>query len=360
VARRPGIVVAARYRRGVTVPAADGPEEPDGPGEPDEPDARRRIRYAFLRSVRVSPASLAAGLVALSAVIVLVVYVSRLPQRIADSSQFHWGWAVAAALVAPVVYLGNAVSLWAAARRCPPFGRTVQLGAAEALTLLVTPANMGSATIRIRFLSRTGLDQPAAAAATGIYTFLTTVVSTTAVAISTAVAAKTIDADALAEDLPSSQWHLFVIGGALAVATVVAVRAPATRRRMLRWLTDAARYLRAAVADPRSATMITGGELLTMSGQVGCLALLLLAVGASVNVAVLVILTQFAFTATTAVPVPGGLGIPDAILIAGLVSSGTNRQGAIIAAFGYRLLTYWLPSLPGAALLYDLYRRRLV
>ena len=47
------------------------------------------------------------------------------------------------------------------------------------------------------------------------------------------------------------------------------------------------------------------------------------------------------------VPIPGGLGPTEALMIAGLTALGTAPTVAVAATLAARLLTYWLPVLPG-------------
>jgi undecaprenyl-diphosphatase len=48
-----------------------------------------------------------------------------------------------------------------------------------------------------------------------------------------------------------------------------------------------------------------------------------------------------------AAPTPGGLGAMEAALVAGLTGLGMDSGIAVAAVLSYRLLTYWLPILPG-------------
>lgn len=49
-----------------------------------------------------------------------------------------------------------------------------------------------------------------------------------------------------------------------------------------------------------------------------------------------------------AVPTPGGLAGVEAGLVAGLMAFGAPFQAALTVTLGFRLVTYWLPILPGA------------
>ena len=60
------------------------------------------------------------------------------------------------------------------------------------------------------------------------------------------------------------------------------------------------------------------------------------------------------------IPSPGGFGGLDVALVAALASLGTPTTHAIAAVIGYRLLTVWIPLLPGAATLAVMLHRRLI
>jgi len=63
---------------------------------------------------------------------------------------------------------------------------------------------------------------------------------------------------------------------------------------------------------------------------------------------------------SAAAPTPGGLGAMEAALVAGLTHLGLHDGKAVASVLTFRLLTYWLPILPGYLALHDLRRRNLV
>lgn len=314
----------------------------------------------LVRRLHVTPRVFLGGIVAIAVVVALVVWSSHLPRDISQTATFTWWWVAPAAAVVVLMWVGYAISLAAAANWRPPFWRTVQLEVAEALTLVVTPMSTGSLTLSIRFLTRTGMTTSEAAGASGLSSFLTTLVSGLALPVAAALAASTLDTSELKKDVPSGLWELLVAVLVLAVVVTVAVRAPTLRTKAAHSVEQAGRYVRTVVAHPSTGLAVAGGELVTMAGQVACAAFLLKAVGAPVHLAALVVITQLAGAASSVVPVPGGLGAPEAVLIAGLTSIGVPHAPAIVASLLYRMLTYWLPMLPGAGALYDLFRRNYV
>lgn len=314
----------------------------------------------LVRRLHVTPGMFVGGVVAIVVVVALVVWSSHLLRDISQTATFGWWWVVAATVVVALMWVGYAVSLAAAANWHPPFLRTVQLEVAEALTLVVTPMSTGSLTLSIRFLTRTGMTTPEAAGASGLSSFLTTLVSGLSLPVAAALAAGTLDTAQLKKDVPSGLWEVLAAVLLLAVVVTVVVRAPRLREAAAHWAEQAGRYVRTVVAHPSTGLAVAGGELVTMAGQVACAAFLLTAVGAPVHLAALVVITQLAGAASSVVPVPGGLGAPEAVLIAGLTSIGVEHGSAIVVSLLYRMLTYWLPMLPGVAALYDLFRRNYV
>ncbi|MYR58779.1 TIGR00374 family protein, partial [Streptomyces sp. SID625] len=67
-----------------------------------------------------------------------------------------------------------------------------------------------------------------------------------------------------------------------------------------------------------------------------------------------------ASSAAALLPTPGGLGSLDAALAFALTSAGAPGTAAASAVLGYRLLTVWLPLIPGLLVLGALIRRRAV
>ena len=51
----------------------------------------------------------------------------------------------------------------------------------------------------------------------------------------------------------------------------------------------------------------------------------------------------------SAIPLtPGGLGVVEVALVAITVGFGSPRATAVLAVLGYRVVSYWLPLIPGA------------
>jgi uncharacterized protein (TIRG00374 family) len=70
------------------------------------------------------------------------------------------------------------------------------------------------------------------------------------------------------------------------------------------------------------------------------------------QISVLAVITVFVVGQTLGhvAPIPGGLGPTEALMVAGLTALGVAPTVAVASVLANRLLTYWLPVLPGIAM----------
>jgi len=315
---------------------------------------------SVVRRFRFSPVTLAVGIITFSAIVGFVLWATDLPKYLTTPGAVDWWFVALAAVAGALQYTGFAVQISGAADRPLPFIRTNELEWAEAFTFVVTPESSGSLALSVRFLMKRGFSSADASGATGLSSFLTTCVAAVCLAVAAAIAAATLDVQALKQEVPSGTWEVIAAVIAAAVIATMAVKLPRFRNWAKHWAEQAGRYVRTVLAHPRRGFTIVAGELISLAAQTACLCLLLVAMRAPVNVAAVIVITQIAGTATSVVPFPGGLGAPEAILVAGLVAIGVEHQAAITASLTYRMITYWLPPIPGLIALYDLHRRQYV
>ena len=95
-------------------------------------------------------------------------------------------------------------------------------------------------------------------------------------------------------------------------------------------------------------------------GYAWCLTACGRAFGGDAPFASIVVVNWAATTLGNVAPVPGGLGVAEAGLIAGLSASGVTTDVAVAAALTHRLTTFWLPPIAGWFALRHLRRRDLV
>jgi uncharacterized protein (TIRG00374 family) len=85
------------------------------------------------------------------------------------------------------------------------------------------------------------------------------------------------------------------------------------------------------------------------------------AFGGSVPWALVAVLVLAGTAIGSAAPTPGGIGAVEAVLVAGLTAAaGLNGATALSAVLLFRLLTFWLPVLPGWLAFAMLQRKHLI
>lgn len=95
--------------------------------------------------------------------------------------------------------------------------------------------------------------------------------------------------------------------------------------------------------------MLFGGAGAVLFGHAAVLVLCLAAFGGRLAVAHVVLVYLAGSAIATASPTPGGLGVLEAALVAGLTGIGANPGIAVSGVLSFRLLTFWLPLVPGFA-----------
>jgi len=160
-----------------------------------------------------------------------------------------------------------------------------------------------------------------------------------------------------------------LLAGVPAFALLSAVRRPGSRQsvqtwteRLLRWSRRAARrpaadtsaqvreflgrFVDQRLALPDVAAVATGA-ITNWLADCLCLTLAVVAIGAPVPWTGLLVVYVGATAASSLRLTPGGLGVVEAALTAGLVATGLDTGHALAAALLYRLVSFWLVLVGG-------------
>jgi uncharacterized membrane protein YbhN (UPF0104 family) len=260
--------------------------------------------------------------------------------------------------LAALTYLGSAISLRGAVIPPLPLLRTTELQLAEAFTSVATPDGVGSVALSNRFLSHFGVEAVTAVGAFTLSSVASGIVGVTAAAIAAALSASQFN---LTGPSHHDNWWL-ILGAVLVLALVVGaiVWIDRIRRRVLPPLTRAFRDLVSVLRRPRRAAALFGGEILYTMVESLCLVAILHMLDVRAPFGVAVVLVVASNGVGSAVPIPGAMGAPEALVVAGLAAAGVDRVNAVAAAASYRLITYWLPTIPGALAARNLKRHGLL
>jgi glycosyltransferase 2 family protein len=109
----------------------------------------------------------------------------------------------------------------------------------------------------------------------------------------------------------------------------------------------AGRELAAVLRRPAKAAQLLGGSAGVTLAYALCLASCLAAFGGHLPLASTVAVYLAGAAVASISPTPGGLGAMEAALVAGLTAVGAPTGPAVAGVLAFRLLTFWLPILPG-------------
>ena len=145
--------------------------------------------------------------------------------------------------------------------------------------------------------------------------------------------------------------------GLLILGAIVALLVPkyraAIREAIPRYWTNlrsqaaASRSALRVLRSPKKVGSIFGGNLYAQILQAIILGLCLQAFGYRTSLAGLILVNTFVSLFAGFMPVPGGMGVAEAGLTAGLVALGIPDSAAVATAIAFRLVTFYLPPIWG-------------
>lgn len=303
------------------------------------------------------PAALLLVVVAALTALVIVPQVTQISEILNSLREAHWAWLAGAVLASAATYPMAAMQLAGASRARLPAASTIAAQAAAAVPGVVAPGAIGGAGLNVRYLERSGLSRAEALAAV-------TLANTAAFAVHVAALVTIggiVTGIGVAAVPAPPRWAL--LAAVIAVAALAGAvfwarlgrRLPG--RRLAGEVRELAGGLLAALRRPRQAILLLGGSAGVTAGYVLALWCSLHAFGAPLS-PLRAAAAYLAGAAAGAVsPTPGGLGAVDAALTGGLIRLGVPGATAVLGVVAFRLVTYWLPVLPGAVALRSLRRR---
>jgi undecaprenyl-diphosphatase len=148
-------------------------------------------------------------------------------------------------------------------------------------------------------------------------------------------------------DVPD-RWPILV--GVIVVLTLAGVIrwGALLRRRVAPAVRNAAIALFSTMRQPRAGLALIVGSAGVTAGYALALVAAARAFGVGLPVTTITAIYLGGSAVASVAPTPGGLGALEASLVAGLTAAGAPSGPVIAAVLVYRLVTYWLPVLPGA------------
>lgn len=279
------------------------------------------------------------------AVYFLAPQAGHLAESLQSLRDADWRWIAVAVVLLGIKFLMAALSLRGAAGDSIRVWTTTLAQVSTAFVGRLTPEGIGWLVLNQRYLERAGLDRVTAAAALGVRVFAGAVVR---VALLVVVV---LPAGVSLPPLIEIRWSPAQVLAVLAIAVTVAAIAARLLPRLLRATMGAASTTAAnalgVVRSPRRALELVGGSILTTLAYALILHVSVLAVGAEVTAGELFVVYLVATAIASTSPIPGNLGALEVAFTVGLTGLGVSAGAAFAAAVVYRLVTFWLPIIPG-------------
>lgn len=326
------------------------------------------LRAAIAHATGAEPAPLARldrirPRTAMSLVAFALAFYVLLPQlgdfgeTVEAASQANWWWLVPMVVGAAANIAAAAAAFVAAVPEPVPYLPALRMQVASSFLSRIAPANTGSLAIGVRFLQRSGLDPGPAAAAVGLCALAGFAVHLSLMGAFLLWVGST----EVGFSLPQADVLFIVVAVVLSVAGLVIGLVPAVRRKVLPPLVEQARNAASSLADvltdPVRVIGLIGGSLGITLSFILTLAASVAAFGGGVSFPEIGAAYLAAAALGSVAPTPGGLGALEAALVAWLTGYGMSSGPAVSAVLTYRLVTFWLPMIPGWLTFHQMQRR---
>jgi uncharacterized protein (TIRG00374 family) len=261
-----------------------------------------------------------------------------------------WGWVALAFIFAQLPVAAEGWALTGAAVGQLPFGRCVALETSNTFTALVG-GDVAVFALRVRFFQRQGYDAPAAVSAGAIATAASWTVKTLLFLIALPFAAGTFHTPSSSGPDQTAVWIILAVILVAGIVAALIALVPRLRRlasgRIRPHLVNIWANVKTIATEPRKIVYVLAGSTLAQLLVILALGASLHAVGQHASIATLITVNTLAAVIGGVVPVPGGLGVVEAGLIAGLAAAGIPQDQAVAAVLIQRFFAAYLPPVWG-------------
>ena len=272
-------------------------------------------------------------------------------------------WITAALLFAPLSQIPQAFSTMGASVRDLLFAPVLMLQYAVQFIQLAVPSSAARVALEVRFFQRQGVETGGALSIGLIDSVSGFVIQILLILIITLSGLASLDlstgsSSSSSSDSSSGPSLLLLAAGLIVLGALIAWAVPRYRNRIKEAIPRYRVAIRAQMASgaqalrvlrsPSKVTMLFLGNLTAQLMLAMILGICLRAFGERASFAGLVLVNTFVALFAGFMPVPGGMGVSEAALTAGLVALGIPNAAAMSTAIAYRLATFYLPPIWGS------------
>jgi glycosyltransferase 2 family protein len=263
----------------------------------------------------------------------------------------EWGWLILALFLAQTPRLAQAVATLGASTVALPYGPVTALQFAISFVNLAIPSTAARIAVNVRFFQRQGV-RPATAVSIGVLDGFSGFIVQLMILVGVLVLGiGTVDLDIDPSRSESFGNLVLLVVGMAAAAVIVVLAVPVLRRNTIaalrRWVGEALRVAR-GLRSPRRIARLIGGNLASELLFASTLGICCWAFGVSVPLGTILTINVVTSLFAGLMPIPGGIGVTEGALIAGLTAAGVPSDTAFAIVICYRLVTFYLPPIWGA------------
>lgn len=256
-------------------------------------------------------------------------------------------WAGAAVLASLGTYAAATGSLLGAIPVRLRYWPALAAQIASSFANRVTPAKVGGVATNLRYFQRNGVPTAVGVTAIGLNAIAGLIMHVVLTVAFLLLASSDEGAEGLS--LPSTGVILMAFAALFGTVAVAAIVRP-TRRLINTYVVPQLKAgwksMLVVIHDPVRLLLVFGGSAAITLFYVAAMVSSLQAFGSTASLPLVALLFLTGSAIANAAPTPGGLGAAEAALIAALT---TVEEASIVvpAVFLFRLVTFWLPILPG-------------
>ena len=252
-----------------------------------------------------------------------------------------WAWALVALILYPLVPIAWATALMGCVTKDLALVPTTMVQLACSFLNLITPNGIGGTALQLDYLHHQDVPVASGGSAMVLSTGVGGAIQMVLFLGAAAITATSLDS--------------YDTGGSVALGAIAVVAAligiilwiPKVRNKVVPAVKKAASDIWAVLRNPRKGAKLFGGDLAGNLVYPFLLGLCLLAFHQQLDFAQLMVVQIGAGMLANAAPVPGGIGVQEAGLMAGLTAFGVPTNPALATVLVFRTITFVLPPIFG-------------
>jgi glycosyltransferase 2 family protein len=252
-----------------------------------------------------------------------------------------WSWALLALILYPLVPMAWATALMGCVKKDLAFIPTTLVQLACSFLNLITPNGIGGTALQLDYLHHQDVPVATGGSAMVLSTGIGGAIQMILFVIAAAITATSLNS--------------YDTGGSVTLGAIAVVAAligvilwiPKVRDKVMPAAKQAGSDIWAVLRNPKKGAQLFGGDLAGNLIYPALLGLCLLAFHQSLDYAQLMVVQIGAGMLGNTAPVPGGIGVEEAGLMAGLTAFGIPTNPALAAVLVFRTITFLLPPVFG-------------